>query len=82
MLNNEKASEIYNTKLEKVILPELKTGLYLSKLFYEQEKVRNFLMKKYGERFCEAMTDVFMGERSYPSDIKKLITKKIKNAIF
>ena len=81
-LDNEKATEIYNTKLEKVILPELKTGLYLSKLFYEQEKVRNFLMKKYGERFCEAMTDVFMGERSYPSDIKKLITKKIKNAIF
>lgn len=74
--------EIYNKKLEEILLPELNTGMYLSKVFYKQEKIRNFLMKKYGQRFCEAMTEVFMGEKSYPSDIKKRITQKIKNAIF
>jgi len=60
----------------------LKTGEYLSKIFYEQEKIRTFLMKKYGDRFCEAMTDFFMGERSYPTDIKKRIARKLKNAVF
>jgi geranylgeranyl reductase family protein len=81
-LDSKKSEEIYNQKLNKVLLPELKTGVYLSKIFYENEKARHFLMKMYGARFCEAMTDVFMGERSYPIDIKKKITSKLKKAIF
>ena len=81
-LDSQTTERIYLEKLNKVLLPELKTGVYLSKLFYENEKARHFLMKMYGERFCEAMTDVFMGERSYPTDIKKKIGKKIKGAIF
>lgn len=81
-LEANKSEEIYDQKLNKVLLPELKTGVYLSKIFYENEKVRHFLMKMYGPRFCEAMTDIFMGERSYPTDIKKKITAKIKGAIF
>ncbi len=81
-LDSTKTEEIYNEKLNKVLLPELNTGVYLSKLFYEQEKVRNYLMKNYGTRFCEAMTDVFMGERSYPTDIRKLLKQKLKNVFF
>tara|TARA_R110002124_G_scaffold46919_3_gene140259 strand:- start:3520 stop:4662 length:1143 start_codon:yes stop_codon:yes gene_type:complete len=81
-LNSVKTEEIYNAKLNEVLLPELKTGVFLSKLFYENEKARNFLMKKYGNRFSEAMTDVFMGERSYPTDIKKKLMKKLKGVIF
>ncbi|MCL7764422.1 geranylgeranyl reductase family protein [Polaribacter sp. Z014] len=81
-LESKLAEELYDTKLNKVLIPELKTGVYLSKLFYENEKVRHFLMKKYGDRFCEAMTDIFMGERSYPVDIKKKLKQKLKNVIF
>ncbi|WP_152286418.1 geranylgeranyl reductase family protein [Flavicella marina] len=81
-LDSEKTEKLYFDKLNETVLPEIKTGLYLSKVFYEKEKVRHFLMKQYGQRFCEAMTDVFMGERSYPTDIKKRIGEKIKGAIF
>jgi geranylgeranyl reductase family protein len=81
-LDSKKSEEIYNEKLAKVLLPELKTGVYLSKLFYENEKARHFLMKMFGPRFCESMTDIFMGERSYPTDIKKKIGGKIKGAIY
>lgn len=81
-LESKQAEELFNTKLNKVLVPELKTGVYLAKLFYENENARHFLMKRYGDRFCEAMTDVFMGERSYPADIKKSLKQKLKNAIF
>lgn len=81
-LDSKKTEDIYNEKLNKVLIPELKTGVYLSKLFYENEKARHFLMKMFGPRFCESMTDIFMGERSYPTDIKKKIGGKIKGAIY
>lgn len=81
-LDSKKSEEIYQEKLSEVLLPELKTGVYLAKLFYENEKARHFLMKYYGQRMCEEMTNVFMGERSYPTDIKKKITEKLKGAIF
>ncbi|GGG95731.1 hypothetical protein GCM10011416_11710 [Polaribacter pacificus] len=81
-LDSQKTEEIYNAKLNEVLIPELKTGVYLSKLFYENARVRHFLMKKYGVRFGEAMTDVFMGLRSYPADIKKSILDKLKGFVF
>ncbi|ARV07446.1 geranylgeranyl reductase [Polaribacter sp. SA4-10] len=81
-LDNELSAEIYNKKLEVTFLPELKTAYKLSKLFYENDTVRTFLMKKYGEKICEAMTQILMGERSYPLDIMKTIKKKFKSAIF
>ncbi len=81
-LNPEKAADLYFEKLNECILPEIKTGLWLSKFFYEQRKIRNLLLKKYGQRFSEAMADVFMGDRTYPHDIKKKITSKIKELVF
>lgn len=80
-LNQVKAADLYFEKLNECILPEIKTGLWLSKFFYEQKKIRNLLLKKYGQRFSEAMADVFMGDRSYPKDIKKKITSKIKGIV-
>jgi geranylgeranyl reductase family protein len=76
-LDSKKSEEIYNAKLNEVLIPELKTGAYLAKLFYENTSLRNLLMKRYRSRMCEAMTEVFMGERTYPADIKKKITEKI-----
>ena len=77
-----RAAELYTQKLEDSILPEIKTGVILSKLFYERKKFRNFFIKKYGQALAEAMTDVFMGDRSYPKDYKATIRRKIKEAIF
>lgn len=80
-LDKKEAERLYLEKLNEVLIPELKTGEYIAKLFYENENARNFLMKRYGDHFCKAMTEVFMGERSYPIDIKKKIAKKIKGFV-
>lgn len=81
-LNAEKAASLYLTKLEEKLIPELKTGLWLSKWFYEHKTIRNLLLKKYGQRFSEAMADVFHGDRSYPKNIKKTIKDRIKELVF
>ena len=81
-LDIDKAEDLYLEKLNETLLPELKTGVRLSKLFYEQAKIRNFLMKRYGQPLAEAMTDVFMGERSYPKDVVKKIKQKLKEKLF
>lgn len=81
-LDAEKAATLYTNKLEEKLLPELKTGIWLSKWFYGQKSVRNLLLKKYGQRFSDAMADVFHGERTYPKDAKKLITNKLKESFF
>lgn len=81
-LDAEKAASLYINKLEEKLVPELKTGLWLSKWFYEQKTIRNLLLKKHGQRFSEAMADVFHGKRSYPLNIKKTITDRIKELVF
>ena len=81
-LNTDKAGSLYMDKLEEKLLPELKTGLWLSKWFYEQKSIRNLLLKKYGQYFSDAMADVFHGDRNYPKDIKKSIGKKLKEIVF
>lgn len=81
-LSLQKATELYNNKLNEKLIPEIKTGLWLAKWFYEQKTIRNVMLKKYGQRFSDAMADVFHGDRSYPTDIKQAITKKIKELVF
>ena len=75
------AAELYLHKLEADLLPELQTGLWLSKWFYEQKTIRNLLLKSYGQRFSEAMADVFHGKRSYPKNIKQTIKNRIKEMV-
>ncbi|WP_299679839.1 geranylgeranyl reductase family protein [uncultured Tenacibaculum sp.] len=80
--NVGKASELYLEKLNERLIPEIQTGLWLAKWFYEQKTIRNVLLKKYGQRFSDAMADIFHGDRSYPTDIKQAITKKVKELVF
>ncbi len=72
----------YEEKLNESLLPELRTGVLLSKLFYENKKLRNLLLKQIGQQAAEAMTDVFMGDRTYPKDYKKSIAKRLKKNIW
>lgn len=81
-LNPAQAAELYHQKLETKLLPELRTGVKLAKLFYENQTIRNLFIVKYGQLFADAMTDVFMGKRSYPSDFKKAFKQKFKRMIF
>ncbi|WP_281336889.1 geranylgeranyl reductase family protein [Flavobacterium eburneipallidum] len=81
-LDSAQAATLYQQKLEDGILPEIKTGVLLSKLFYEKKRMRNLFLKKFGQHLAEAMTDVFMGDRSYPKDYKASIRRKIKEVLF
>lgn len=81
-LDLQKATNLYEEKLNEKLVPELKTGVTLAKIFYENRNLRNILLKGFGQQLSETMTDIFMGERSYPADIKASIRRKVKNAIF
>lgn len=77
-----KAAELYQQKLEERILPEIRTGVTITKFFYEKKMLRNIIIKKYGQLFSDAMTDIFLGFRTYPKDYKAAIRRKIKETIF
>ena len=78
----EVAANNYNQLLNQKLLPELSTGSQLAQLFYEQKKLRNMILKQYGQKAAEVMTDIFMGDRSYPMDYKKSIKKRLRKAVF
>ncbi|AGA79158.1 geranylgeranyl reductase family protein [Echinicola vietnamensis] len=80
-LDPDKAGALYESKLEEELLPEILTGVKVSKWFYSQRKIRNFLMKRYGDYFISAMTDVFIGERSYPKDLMKSLKRKVRELV-
>jgi geranylgeranyl reductase family protein len=81
-LDLNKAELLYIEKLEAKMLPELRTGVKLSKLFYENKTLRNMMLKKFGQNLADAMTDVFMGDRTYPHDYKKSIARRMKKKVF
>lgn len=81
-LNAELAEKLYIEKLEDGFLSELRSAFKLSKLFYENETIRNFLIKKYGERISRKMVQIMMGESKYPTDIMKTLKGKLKSSFF
>ncbi|NJB83291.1 NAD(P)/FAD-dependent oxidoreductase [Wenyingzhuangia aestuarii] len=76
--DSEKAAKTYTDIIESTIMPELLTSMKLAKLFYSSKLIRKTLMKNYGQRFSEAMTDIFMGEKLYPKDVMGKIKEKLK----
>lgn len=81
-LDPSRAEKLYLAKLEEKLLPELKTAAFLSKLFYNQVKIRNYFIKKSGNRFSDYLTDVFTGEKHYPKDLVRTVRKKIRETVF
>lgn len=79
--SNQEVEPIYEHKLSEKLLPELKTVDFLQNLFINKQKIRMFFIKKTGNRYGEYMTDIFMGDKSYPKDLVKTLKKKIKDAV-
>ena len=81
-LNVVEAEKSYLEKLNQKLIPELELGVKLAALFYENKTLRNLLLKKFGQRAAEFMTDIFMGDRIYPHDFKEKVKKKLKVSLF
>ncbi|MBW2962351.1 geranylgeranyl reductase family protein [Mesonia aestuariivivens] len=77
-LNIEQAKALYLDKVNKKLLPELETGIKLAKFFYGQKKLRNILLKKHGQRAAEYMTNIFMGDSTYPQNFYAKVKQKLK----
>ena len=76
------ASEKYLEKLNIKLLPELKSGGLLSKFFYHNNPVRNYLLNKYGQYFNNIMVDILHGDRPFPTNVSEKLKNKIKEKIF
>ena len=74
--NPKLAESQYLKALEKKLLPELKFSNMVAGFFYNQKTLRNYLISKNGQRFCETVTDVFMGKKEYSADMKSRVMKK------
>ena len=81
-LNFEKASHLYQKKLDQKLLPELNSGVYLAKYFYTKNPIRKFLLKKYGQNFCELMVDILSGDRAFPTNVQGKLKQKLKEKLF
>lgn len=81
-LNVKIAKEIYLEKLNIKLLPELKSGAFLSKFFYHNNPVRKYLLNKYGQYFNDIMVDILHGDRAFPTNVSEKLKKKIKEKIF
>lgn len=64
-LSPELVCKEYNYQVSKKILPELKAGKFLSFFIYSYSILRIWVVKLYGKKLSELMTDVVMGEKSY-----------------
>jgi len=80
-LNQELIAAEYLKKLNHKLLPELESSAKLSKWFYKNKTIRNLLLRKYGQRFSEYMGDIFMGTKTYPTDVYDTLMKKVKKAV-
>ena len=72
----EAAGKAYETLLEERLLPELRFSALMSRFFYTMPTARNFLMRQYGQKACEVLTDVFTGKLVLSQDLKKRALQK------
>ncbi|SIS89523.1 geranylgeranyl reductase family protein [Belliella pelovolcani] len=75
--NPAQAEKAYLDALHVRLLPELKFTGYLAHLFYHQKRIRNYLMKQNGQRYCEKITDVYTGHLELSKEVKDRIIKNL-----
>ena len=81
-LNKEIAKKLYIEKLNIKLLPELQSGVTLSKFFYHNNTARNFLLKKYGQHFNNLMVDILHGDKPFPTNVSEKLKAKVKEKLF
>jgi len=64
-LEIRQSCRLYEHQLASVLLPELAAGRRLAQFFYASRSARGWLLQREGNRICEAVTDIFMGEARY-----------------
>lgn len=81
-LNLKLAEKVYLEKLNVKLLPELKSGVTLSKFFFHNNPVRNYILKKNGQRFSDLMVDILHGDKPFPTNVSEKLKAKIKEMVF
>ncbi len=61
----------YVRSLRREILPELRVARALAWITYRQPKLARSLLRRRGRAFTERLTDVFLGERTYTSLLRR-----------
>jgi hypothetical protein len=56
---------LYQSLLEENILAELRAARLLARLLYRHPRIRNGVFRLNGQKLCEFVTQVIMGEASY-----------------
>ena len=67
-LNPPRARAGYHTALQPM-LAELRVARMLARLLYEHPRARRWVFGRVGQRLVEAITDVFMGARTYRGSV-------------
>src|SRR5207245_4576287 len=62
------SSDLYHTALQPM-LAELRVARMLARLLYEHPRARRWVFGRVGQRLVEAITDVFMGARTYRESV-------------
>ena len=78
-LDAARVAPLYQSLIEQNILGELRAGRFLARLLYHHRHLRNGAFRLGGQRLCEFVADVVLGERCYrdalrrPSNCLKLL---------
>ncbi len=66
-MRSTESEKAYASQVKHQIGRELKWGRAVAALTYRYPKLRDSLFRRQGQRLCEMMTDIFMGDSSYRS---------------
>ena len=64
-LDVARVGRAYERGVRRELTPELSVGRVLAKVLYASPRVRTWVFRRYGARLAEAVTDIFMGSRTY-----------------
>jgi geranylgeranyl reductase family protein len=70
-LDAARVGPIYQSLLEGNILGELRAGRFLARILYHHPRIRDGAFRLNGQKLCEFVTSVILGEASYRDALKR-----------
>lgn len=70
-LDAGRVAALYQALLQERILRELRAARFLARILYHYPRIRDGALRLSGNRMCEFVTGVVMGERSYYEALRK-----------